>query len=200
MTTLLFLCTVIVVVLFQCCHSFRTHLPSGNKLFTLRREITSLEGKKDKKFQDKKAPGAPSKGEKQGQKDRFDALTRQVVQEPFLILPLALLYFHSTLYSTLLFTYLYHTPLQFMFTIQGLTKTLPDGSRTILKNINLCFYPGAKIGVVGLNGSGKSSLLKVDFITPYQSNRPYHRILVHPNLKTMSILSSKSLLRVSFHM
>ena len=43
-----------------------------------------------------------------------------------------------------------------MFTIQGLTKTLSDGSRTILKNINLCFFPGAKIGVVGLNGSGKS--------------------------------------------
>jgi hypothetical protein len=37
---------------------------------------------------------------------------------------------------------------KFMFTIQGLTKALPDGSRTILKNINLCFYPGAKIGVV----------------------------------------------------
>ena len=114
------------MVVFQCCQSFRSrHIPSGIK-FSLRRE-TYLEGKKDKKFQDKKAPAAPSKGEKQGQKDRFDALTRQ-----------------------------------FMFTIQGLTKTLPDGSRTILKNINLCFYPGAKIGVVGLNGSGKSSLLKVD--------------------------------------
>ena len=50
---------------------------------------------------------------------------------------------------------------KFMFTITGLTKTLPDGSRTILKNINLCFFPGAKIGVVGLNGSGKSSLLKI---------------------------------------
>lgn len=50
---------------------------------------------------------------------------------------------------------------KFMFTILGLTKTLPDGSKTILKNINLCFYPGAKIGVVGLNGSGKSSLLKI---------------------------------------
>ena len=50
---------------------------------------------------------------------------------------------------------------KFMFTIQGLTKSLPDGSRTILKNINLCFYPGAKIGVVGLNGSGKSSLLRI---------------------------------------
>jgi energy-dependent translational throttle protein EttA len=50
---------------------------------------------------------------------------------------------------------------RFMFTIQGLTKALPDGSKTILKNINLCFFPGAKIGVVGANGSGKSSLLKI---------------------------------------
>jgi len=50
---------------------------------------------------------------------------------------------------------------QFMFTMLGLTKVLPDKSKTILKDINLCFYPGAKIGVVGLNGSGKSTLLKV---------------------------------------
>lgn len=50
---------------------------------------------------------------------------------------------------------------KFMFTVLGLTKVLPDGSKTLLKNINLCFYPGAKIGVVGLNGSGKSTLLKI---------------------------------------
>ena len=50
---------------------------------------------------------------------------------------------------------------EFMFTIQGLSKTIPDGSREILKKINLCFFPGAKIGVVGLNGSGKSSLLRI---------------------------------------
>lgn len=50
---------------------------------------------------------------------------------------------------------------QFMFTMVGLTKILPDKSKTLLKNINLSFYPGAKIGVVGLNGSGKSSLLKI---------------------------------------
>lgn len=48
-----------------------------------------------------------------------------------------------------------------MFTIVGLSKTLPDKSKQILKNINLSFYPGAKIGVVGLNGSGKSTLLKI---------------------------------------
>ena len=34
---------------------------------------------------------------------------------------------------------------QFMFTMMGLSKTLPDKSKTILKNINLSFYPGAKI-------------------------------------------------------
>ena len=50
---------------------------------------------------------------------------------------------------------------KFMFTVSGLTKILPDSGKPILKNINLCFYPGAKIGVVGLNGSGKSTLLKI---------------------------------------
>jgi sulfate-transporting ATPase len=50
---------------------------------------------------------------------------------------------------------------QFMYTILGLTKTLPDGSRTLLKDINLCFYPGAKIGLVGLNGAGKSTLMRI---------------------------------------
>jgi len=49
----------------------------------------------------------------------------------------------------------------FIFTILGLSKTLPDGSRQLLKDINLCFYPGAKIGLVGLNGAGKSTLLKI---------------------------------------
>jgi ATPase subunit of ABC transporter with duplicated ATPase domains len=50
---------------------------------------------------------------------------------------------------------------QFMFSIVGLSKTLPDKSKTLLKNINLAFYPGAKIGIVGSNGSGKSTLLKI---------------------------------------
>lgn len=50
---------------------------------------------------------------------------------------------------------------QFMFTILGLNKILPDKSKQLLKNINLSFYPGAKIGLVGLNGSGKSTLLKI---------------------------------------
>ena len=49
----------------------------------------------------------------------------------------------------------------FIYTILGLGKTLPDGSRTLIKNINLCFFPGAKIGLVGLNGAGKSTLMKI---------------------------------------
>lgn len=50
---------------------------------------------------------------------------------------------------------------QFMYTLVGLTKMLPDKSKKILDNIHLSFYPGAKIGIVGLNGSGKSTLLKI---------------------------------------
>lgn len=49
---------------------------------------------------------------------------------------------------------------QFVYTMQGVGKVVPP-KREILKNIWLSFYPGAKIGVLGLNGSGKSSLLKI---------------------------------------
>jgi energy-dependent translational throttle protein EttA len=50
---------------------------------------------------------------------------------------------------------------QYIYSLIGLTKTLPDKSKQILKNIHLSFFPGAKIGVIGLNGSGKSTLLKI---------------------------------------
>ncbi len=42
----------------------------------------------------------------------------------------------------------------------GVSKTYPP-SKTVLKNIYLSFFYGAKIGVLGLNGSGKSSLLRI---------------------------------------
>ncbi len=48
---------------------------------------------------------------------------------------------------------------QYIFSIQGLTKMY--NKREVLKNIWLSFYPGAKIGVIGGNGAGKSSLLRV---------------------------------------
>ncbi len=49
---------------------------------------------------------------------------------------------------------------QYVYTMQGVTKIVPP-KRTILENINLSFFPGAKIGVLGLNGAGKSSLLRI---------------------------------------
>jgi sulfate-transporting ATPase len=49
---------------------------------------------------------------------------------------------------------------EFIYVMKGLTKVVPP-NRVILKDIWLSFYPGAKIGVVGANGSGKSSLLRV---------------------------------------
>jgi len=47
-----------------------------------------------------------------------------------------------------------------IFAMEGVTKTFPP-QKTVLKNIWLSFFYGAKIGVLGLNGSGKSSLLKI---------------------------------------
>src|SRR5919205_313307 len=44
--------------------------------------------------------------------------------------------------------------------MHGLTKTYP-GNRKVLENINLSFYPDAKIGVLGVNGAGKSTLLRI---------------------------------------
>ena len=48
---------------------------------------------------------------------------------------------------------------QFIFTMLGLDKRY--GTKQVLKDINLSFYPGAKIGIVGENGSGKSTVLKI---------------------------------------
>ena len=49
---------------------------------------------------------------------------------------------------------------QYVYTMNKVSKTVPP-KRQILKDISLSFFPGAKIGVLGLNGSGKSSLLKI---------------------------------------
>ncbi|MEJ2131256.1 MAG: energy-dependent translational throttle protein EttA [Gammaproteobacteria bacterium] len=50
--------------------------------------------------------------------------------------------------------------MQYVYTMQGVTKTVPP-NREILGNISLSFFPGAKIGVLGLNGAGKSTLLRI---------------------------------------
>src|SRR6266571_3442581 len=49
---------------------------------------------------------------------------------------------------------------QFIFTMRNLRRFYPP-DREVLRGINLSFFPGAKIGVIGANGSGKSSLLKI---------------------------------------
>ena len=49
---------------------------------------------------------------------------------------------------------------QYIYTMNQVSKVVPP-KRTILKDISLSFFPGAKIGVLGLNGSGKSSLLRI---------------------------------------
>ena len=49
---------------------------------------------------------------------------------------------------------------QFIYVMKALTKVVPP-SRVILNNIWLSFYPGAKIGVLGSNGAGKSSVLRI---------------------------------------
>src|SRR5213592_343575 len=49
---------------------------------------------------------------------------------------------------------------QYIFTMKDLRKITPQG-KEILRGIWLSFYPGAKIGVLGANGAGKSTVLRI---------------------------------------
>ena len=48
-----------------------------------------------------------------------------------------------------------------IFSMNGVSKILPHNNKVILKDIYLSFFYGAKIGIIGLNGSGKSTVLKI---------------------------------------
>ncbi len=50
---------------------------------------------------------------------------------------------------------------QYSFVMKGMTKSYPGAQKPTLNNINLQFYPDAKIGIVGPNGTGKSTLMKI---------------------------------------
>src|SRR3546814_11660981 len=50
---------------------------------------------------------------------------------------------------------------QYSFVMKGLSKTYPGAQKPTLNNINLQFYPDAKIGIVGPNGTGTSTLMQV---------------------------------------
>ncbi len=49
---------------------------------------------------------------------------------------------------------------QFIYHMRGLTKAYPGGKK-VLEDINLSFYPDAKIGILGVNGAGKSTLMRI---------------------------------------
>src|SRR5690606_21670485 len=49
---------------------------------------------------------------------------------------------------------------QYVYSMHRVSKVVPP-KREILKDISLSFFPGAKIGVLGLNGAGKSTLLRI---------------------------------------
>ena len=49
---------------------------------------------------------------------------------------------------------------QYVFTMNRVGKIVPP-KRQIIKDISLSFFPGAKIGLLGLNGSGKSTVLRI---------------------------------------
>ena len=51
-------------------------------------------------------------------------------------------------------------PYQYIYVMQGLSKVFPGG-REVVKDVRLSFLPGAKIGVLGANGTGKSTLLRI---------------------------------------
>ena len=53
-----------------------------------------------------------------------------------------------------------HPVPEFIFTMRAVTKVHPPDKK-VLDNVHLAFYPGAKIGVIGANGSGKSSLMRI---------------------------------------
>ncbi|GAA0281686.1 energy-dependent translational throttle protein EttA [Alteraurantiacibacter aestuarii] len=50
---------------------------------------------------------------------------------------------------------------QYAYVMKGMTKTFPGAPKPVLSNIDLQFYQGAKIGIVGPNGVGKSTLMKI---------------------------------------
>ena len=91
---------------------------------------------------------------------------------------------------------------QFIFTMYGLNKYY--GQKQVLKDINLSFYPGAKIGIVGENGSGKSTVLKImagmddDFLGKAELTKGFTRGIVLQEPILDSELTVRQALEASF--
>src|SRR3546814_12747019 len=50
---------------------------------------------------------------------------------------------------------------QYSYVMKGLTKTFPVAPKPVLNNIHLQFLPGTKIAIIGVNGAGKSTMMKI---------------------------------------
>ncbi len=79
---------------------------------------------------------------------------------------------------------------QFIYPMRDLPTVYPSG-KEVLKNINLSFYPGAKIGVIGGNGAGKSTLLRIMAgITDFNPNQTPFTLTAITRSKVASSYSS----------
>ena len=70
-----------------------------------------------------------------------------------------------------------------IFSMVGVSKTIQQNQKQVLKNIYLSFFYGAKIGIIGLNGAGKSTLMKIiaGLDQQYQGQVVWARpLLYHP--------------------
>src|SRR5262245_18349299 len=85
---------------------------------------------------------------------------------------------------------------QYVYHMHKLSKTYPGGKQ-VLRDISLSFFPGAKIGVVGLNGAGKSTLLKImagDLEDYVGEARAADGVLFHPSPQEPELDASKDAL------
>ena len=69
--------------------------------------------------------------------------------------------FAPNLLITILANYIMADDKKIIFSMNKVSKTYSSTNKQVLKDIYLSFFYGAKIGILGLNGSGKSSLLKI---------------------------------------
>ena len=85
--------------------------------------------------------------------------------------------------------------IKYIYHIQELSKSFPGGKKCF-ENIHLSFLPGVKIGVVGVNGAGKSSLMKimaglVNRMEFFTANRQMIKICIQIKVKSKDVLIQK---------
>ena len=83
-----------------------------------------------------------------------------------------------------------------IFSMVGVSKTIQQNQKQVLKNIYLSFFYGAKIGIIGLNGAGKSTLMKIiaGLDQQYQGN-----VVWSPGRRTRPAVSGQRRLEPRLH-